>query len=436
MRRRDFLKGAAGLAAAGLWPVASRAADAPATGAAHAVYLVPGYTPERAYHKGRPVAEVPALARAVPSDWDGALTLATRIDERDGSVRRGLFPIAGHEITVSPDGATALFNGLNEPHFITFDARTLEPGGMHAHGEGWIGAGHAVHARGGDVVVVAERREWAAWKGRPEDHYGRLTIRDARTLETLEVHGSHGIAPHEIALLADGRHVAVAHYGKCLWPDGTWRNGLLYRAEPCLTVVDLDSGKLVHKVVNEDPRYEVRHLAAHDASRVFAIQARLESFEDAQKEMAAWEDGIYEPDYYSAGVDLGYLPAPLLRYRLEGDEASTAPILADDPLLMRYGQSLVYDATHDEVIATYASRHAVVVFAGADGRVRRVLRTDRMGLRQPRGVVLHPDGEHYAVSGYWDGVYRFRRGSHEPVPARHRHDVLFGHSHLSVTAAA
>jgi hypothetical protein len=243
------------------------------------------------------------------------------------------------------------------------------------------------------------------------------------------------MTPHEIGLLEDGKHLAVANYGKTLWPDGTWRNGLLYRVAPSLTLIELATGRLVHEVRNADPQLEVRHLAAHSLERLFAIQARMEAFEASQEAMRAWDDGVYEADVYSGGEDIGYLPAPLLRYRFGPDGAHAKPILTENPLLMRYGQSLVYDPVHDEVIASYPSRHAIIVFAGEDGRVRRVLRTDQLGLRQPRGVVLHPDGVHYAVSGYWQDVMVFTRGQHQPVPARHRRAVLFGHSHLAVSEA-
>jgi hypothetical protein len=432
LRRRDVLLGGVGLglSAAGLDGVA-RALAPP-----RAIYFVPGYAPERAYHRGRPLPEDPLLARGVPDGFEGSLTLVTRIDETDGSVRRAVLPLSGHEITVSADGRRAVFNSLNDPHCVTFDPVSLDGATIRPHGEGWIGAGHALYLPGGEGLVIAERRPWAAFTGDPRDHHGRIAIRDPDGFALLEAFDCGGMAPHEIGLLDDGRHLAVANYGKTLWPDGSWRNGLMHRVAPSLTVLEIGSGRLVHEVRNADPRYEVRHLAAHGFERLFAIQARMETFAASQEAMAAWDDGVYEADVYSGGTDVGYLPAPLLRYRFGPEGATADPILTENPLLMRYGQSLVYDPVHDEVIATYPSRHAVVVFAGSDGHVRRVLRTDRIGLRQPRGVVLHPDGVHYAVSGYWQDVLTFRRGSHEPAPERHLHPVLFGHSHLSVAAAA
>ena len=101
------------------------------------------------------------LSLAVPRGWDGAVTMVARVDERDGSVRRAVVPLAGHEITLSPDGRRAVFNSLNDPHCVAFDPATLEPRGRHRHGEGWIGAGHAFFLPAGGPLVIAERRAWA-----------------------------------------------------------------------------------------------------------------------------------------------------------------------------------------------------------------------------------------------------------------------------------
>ena len=99
---------------------------------------------------------------------------------------------------------------------------------------------------------------------------------------------------------------------------------------------------------------------------------------------------------------------------------------------MRYGQTIIYDSEHDEAIGTFPSQNTVVVFAGDDGRVKRTIDTAALGLRQPRGIVLHPNGTHYSVSGYWQDIYAFRRGSHELDRDLCRYETLFGHSHCSV----
>jgi hypothetical protein len=121
-----------------------------------------------------------------------------------------------------------------------------------------------------------------------------------------------------------------------------------------------------------------------------------------------------------------------------GFHAAARPLAAwqsfpEDPLLARQAQSIVYDRASDEFIATFTSSHAIGVFAGADGRVKRIIQTDRLGLRYPRGLALHPDGQHYAVSGSWRDMLLFRRGTHEVNVGRSIYAVLFEHSHLSIS---
>ncbi len=80
---------------------------------------------------------------------------------------------------------------------------------------------------------------------------------------------------------------------------------------------------------------------------------------------------------------------------------------------------------------TVTARQSATIDA-ASGAVKHVMRTDRMGLRRPRGLALHPDGVHYVVSGSWENVFVFRRGSHELVRDACRYEVLFDHSHLAI----
>ena len=123
---------------------------------------------------------------------------------------------------------------------------------------------------------------------------------------------------------------------------------------------------------------------------------------------------------------------PLLHFDLSAAEPKVAAVMTDDPLLMQRGQSILYDPAYDEMLVTYVSSNTVVAFDGSNGAVKHVTRTDRMGLRRPRGLALHPDGVHYVVSGSWENVFVFRRGSHELVRDACRYELLYDHSHLTI----
>jgi hypothetical protein len=425
LSRRALLAGLGAAAAALAAPRGVRAE------AGSGVYLVPGYRPDMAYFEGRPLLGHPAFTANIPRGYDGPTTLVTRIDGATGAVARAVMPIGGHAITVRPGGGAAIFNSLNGGNFIAFDPVSLEIDRDLRHDAGFIGAGHAAYGRDG-VLVTIERRALQPFTGRIADHYGRLVLRDADSLAPLQAYACHGLAPHEVELTADGRYAVIANYGEAGWPDGGAHDGLPFLVEPSLTVIELAGGKLVHKVVNDDARTEVRHVAVRGLDRVFAIQARLARFADGQVAMADW-DGVYEPDLWSAGPELGYLPAPVRRYDLAGASPAGTESITDRPALMRYGQSIVYDPVHDQAIASFPTRHAVVVFDGRDGAVRRVIDTERFGLRQPRGVALHPDGRRYAVSGYWNDIALLARGSHRLDRGGTIRATFFGHSHMTLS---
>lgn len=428
LRRRQLLLGAAAAALGGL----ARSPPSGAGPARHAVYLVPGYRASMASHRGIPADQSPSLRRSFPTGYEGGVTLVSRVDERDGSTRRALMPVVGHKITVAPDGATAVWSSMNGPNAVTFDPSTLELGVMVGTcGADFVGGGHAVFAPDGAALLSSERRRPDGLPARADAHHGRLVIRDPRTLRVLETYDAQGIAPHEIALTSDGRHVAIANYGS---PQRTAGEAPTGPFEPSLTVLELASGRLVYKRPGPVADAEVRHLAICGQDRIAAICARQRDADAVRDSLAPLSASTDEQDL-SVDEGVAYLPAPIAWFdplRAERPAAATMPA---DAGLARQGQSILYDPRHDEVLVTFASSHAVIAFAAVGGAVRRVIRTDRLGLRYPRGIALHPDGEHYVVSGSWQGIYQFRRGTHAVSWERNLHPVLFDHSHLTLMPA-
>ena len=129
IHRRRFLEMATALLAGAIVPRgAGFAADQPSGGARRAVFFFPGYAHESAYFQGRPIAQHPAFAAGLPRGYEGPLTLVTRLDERDGSLKRALMPLRGHQIDVSPDGRHAFFNSMDGPEMVGFDPTSLEIG--------------------------------------------------------------------------------------------------------------------------------------------------------------------------------------------------------------------------------------------------------------------------------------------------------------------
>lgn len=427
MRRRDFLTtgigGAAGLAA--IRPVASLA-DAGTTVAAPtapAVYFLPGYRPDLAHYRGRPVPEAPEFRRQLPEGYSGEATLVTRIDEADGSIRRALLPIRGHAITLNPAGGPAFWNSMDRAMQLAFDPATLELVALRSLGEDFVGGGHAIALPDGKHVLATERRSYASWQGDPGKHEGRLAIRDAENLRLVEAFGCGGMAPHDAVLLPDGKHVAVANYGSLLGADG-WHPEI---HAPSISVVELASGRLAANFPSDDRTAEVRHLAADSDGAPLALLVRRGSIEERDALLRDVAE-IYEPDG-SSFDDGAYLPAPIWR---PGAPPGARAIWPADRLDARQGQTVLYDARAGEFIAVFTASHRVIAIDAKSSRITACVDTERLGLRYPRGVGLHPDGEHYAVSGSWQDIMLFRRGTHAPAPERRIGASLFHHSHLTV----
>ncbi len=421
--RRSLLTGLAATAAGSVgWANAAwwgSKAKQSGTGETHHGWLLPGYHPEKAFAGRLPALQDPRMRRNLGRGWKGPVTLVTRISADGKSVDRALMPITGHQIAVRKDAGLAVFGGMNDLHLLSFDPRSLDLVRAAApHRDGFIFGGHAMFLPGGGTIVTSERVAAGPWRGSARKHHGCYVIRDARTLRPMERFSTHGISPHEMALLDDGRHLAIANYGTI--NPGDYRGKADIRGGS-LTVVELATGRLIDATPASRAEFEVRHVAGHSLDRIIAIQARQAPVEAAGR--------VREADQTVANQSPSYLPAPPLARNIPKGIAAEVAAREGD---CTQGQSIAYDAEHDEFLATFTSSHRILVIDGATRKVKRTIATDALGLRHPRGVALIP-GEHaYSVSGSWNGLLVFRRGSHRQLRDRSRLDlVFFDHSHLT-----
>lgn len=436
MNRRDFvLAGCAlGLGLTGCLrpedsaPLAT-VAQADSRPADYEAVYVPGYRAQAARYKGAPATLDPKLARALPHDYAGITTLLTRVG-RAGDVRQAIFPIRGHGVHLAPDARTGVFSSLEGRTLISFEAESLDVVALaRPHRPDWLFGGHAAYSAGGRHLLVAERAPLGPYRGRPEAHYGAISLRDPATLQVIEVMSCHGIAPHELALIGEGPLVAVANYGSVPAKGSVDYGFPRQPIEPCATLVDVTSGRLIHKVVMPDPSSEPRHIAGNRLDRLFAVQSQVMKSAGAPN-----FDGesplAYEADF-TFDSTFTYLPAPVVRIAIGQERTEATASHARDPKIMRHGLSVIFDPLHDEALVSYVPSHRLLVLDGASGRVKREIATDRLGLRYPCGLALLPDGRHYAVTGFWEDLYVFRRGTHEVNREACRYLTFFGHSHIA-----
>lgn len=437
MDRRSFL---AALVAVGVLPrpgaaqgvVASTPAPVPAAAGGGATLYIPGYWPDRAVLHGMTADR---WWRKMKNHGQGAgqLSLLTRIGP-DGAIRQAVFPVQGHDVEIAPDRKSGFFGRMDygaEPgaaHHVAFDPETLEQIGQGRPPKpGWRGGGHGVHAETGDVLLTTERAPLKGYAGHPEAHYGLIAVRDPVTLKVLDTIPCHGIDPHEIRLLPGGRQAAVANYGSVAAPGRRSLEAPRDVVEASVTIVDLASGALVEKHPATEPGIELRHLTVTPDARAFAIRVRLGQTGDDRRYL---DPEVAEEADITADPGQCFLPATPLLFHA-GTPAGVACGDATVADLMRHGLSVKYDADHAEVIATFPSAQRVMVFDAETGALKRAIDTAALGLRYPCGLALLPDGVHYAVTGYWQGLFVFTRGAHEVQRELCHYPMLFGHSHIA-----
>jgi len=395
---------------------------------ADAAFYLPGYWPDSAFVDGVPATGNKHFARAIPKDYRGNYQILTRLG-MDGSLTQALFPVRGHDVDVSPDGRLGFFGSMERDNYVCFDPHTLDLVSIgKPFAKGWIGGGHGTYLQDGKLLAVSERAPKKPYTGKADQHYGRITLRDPETLKIVESYSTHGVSPHDICLLDDGRHLAIANYGSVVPKKGKEYGIPRHVVEPSVTVIDLRDGKLVAKRTTEPGNTELRHLTARDVDRIFAIQVKLGKPGEEQKFLQD-QHYAYEADF-SAQDGESYLPAPVIA--LLGKQPAFSE-LGDEKLRrhMRHGLSIRYDADHGEVLATFPSTHSLMVIDDDTGEIRQRIDTAALGLDYPCGLSLIPDSPFYAVSGYWKNLFIFRRGTHEPVRELCHYASFFGHSHMT-----
>lgn len=435
--RRSLLKGGAAVAAGTACttlPTAKadpldRRSDCPASSGADelkatAIY-VPGYYPNKAQADGRGLMDLPGFARGIKAS-DKHVRLISRIG-MDGSIRQSLLPAAAHDVEIAPDRSIGLLCGFAYGGHVAFDPNTLDIVGRGKPvKKGWIGGGHATFLADSKTVLISERAPQRSLRYKVESHYGRITVREPESLKILETHSTHGIDPHDISLVEDGRYLVIANYGSVI--DKTTGKMTAPRrvVEASVTVIETSSGKLVDKHITNTEHTELRHLAAKDQGAIFAIQALTYNEETGMAADAT--HGAAYPVGLVSQPPSNYLAAETLR--LSGTGGREPMGNEQTTTLMRQGLSIKYDARHDQVIATYPSTHRVMVFDASSGDIVQIVDTSTMGLRYPCGLTFLPGEKFYAVTGYWENLFVFERQTHRLVRDLCLYPVFFGHSHI------
>jgi hypothetical protein len=188
----------------------------------------------------------------------------------DGDVKTVELPARGHDIALKPGGGEWVAFARRPGRFgvaVPVDSR---PPVWFASKPGRHFFGHGVFSADGKLLYSTENDYDRA--------QGMIGVRDATDgYEQIGEFSAHGMEPHDIALLADGRTMVIANGGIETHPDSNREELNLPHMQPSLIYVDVENGDLLeeHRLAPELHQLSIRHLAvADDGSVVFGCQYR------------------------------------------------------------------------------------------------------------------------------------------------------------------
>ncbi|WP_239078519.1 MULTISPECIES: DUF1513 domain-containing protein [Deefgea] len=157
--------------------------------------------------------------------------------------------------------------------------------------------GHALVTPDGKTLITTENDG--------ETGQGVLGLYSTATLKRLGEIPSHGIGPHELIWLEQGKILAVANGGILTLPETGRRKLNVDAMHPTLSLLAWPSGELLNQYALSDPALSIRHLAlAADGSLGIALQAEyrdrtahrnaplLAVLRQGQLQLAAQPDGL------------------------------------------------------------------------------------------------------------------------------------------------
>lgn len=287
----------------------------------------------------------------------------------DGGSRFELeVPFRGHGFAVRPDRRRAvLFGRRPRPQAAELDLlegrllRVIEAQpGRHFYG-------HGCYSPDGGLLYATENAYEAG--------EGRIGVRDGETLRWLGELPSHGIGPHDLHLLADGRTLVVANGGILTHPLYERRKLNLDTMAPSLSYLDAASGRLLADFRLPDHQLSIRHLYLSPGDDV-AVALQYQGPPGRAQPLLALQP---------AGGELALLAGPPAELAALNDYAADVCISAPAG-----------------VVALTGPRGNRVSFWGlADRRYRGAL-----VLAEPSAIALTADGRCFVVTGADGAGYR------------------------------
>jgi hypothetical protein len=206
---------------------------------------------------------LPVKLRAAP---ETALFAAARKDDRgnfsaalfslNGDVKSVVLPGRGHDIALRPTtGEWVAFARHPGKFGVAVPLDNREPIWFQSRPNRHF-SGHGVFSADGKILYATEYDY--------DNAHGVIGVRDATGgYAQIGEFDAHGMEPHDIALLSDGRTMVIANGGIRTHPDSGSKELNIPDMKPSLVYIDVTNGDLIeeHHLAPELHQLSIRHLA-------------------------------------------------------------------------------------------------------------------------------------------------------------------------------
>lgn len=334
-------------------------------------------------------------------------------------IKKVSLPGLAHSVLV--DGPYAFVvpdRGL--PWIYALDTESLEIVAFaedHTHSAEERFGGHAARVPGQDLIVITTNEN-------KEGKFGRISIRERSTLKEVGNISSYGFEAHDIKVSGDGKRVYVGHYGSLLasGPYAKFGNKDLksigqkrvaYGVEnltniypACITEIELSSGKLMNRFSSVNGGAHCHFvMGTHDRFYLPHNPSLLINRSDTMTN--SW----FEEGQHDAEQMKSFLPS----------------------MKSGFGTSIGYDEKNKQVLIPARWSEDLNYFSEAepDNFVKVDLLHSIPKMEKTHGLVMHPDGKSYVITGN-NWFTTFERKTHKLIAKRTFPVELFVHAHVSV----
>ncbi|PID46566.1 MAG: hypothetical protein CSB47_03355 [Proteobacteria bacterium] len=303
------------------------------------------------------------------SDNDQGLHRLTLWESASTQAKHFAIPFRAHDILPFPDKQHVMaFGRRPEMHCVVVNTQNAKStlvdakAGRHFYG-------HGCFSQDGSTLFTTENFY--------DKGTGVIGIRDSQSMTVLGEYQTHGVGPHDIHLMPDGKTLVVANGGIATHPDYGRRKLNIDTMQPSLVYIDLSNGQKLDEFRLKEHKLSIRHLSVNERGDVgVATQYQGNSHKQPPPCLVA---------YQRHGQPLKEISIPTtLSHAVRGYMAD----IAHDP--------------HNEVLIATAPRGNRITLWDT----RQFQFIQHIDLPQPSGIQYLADEKYFVISSATGGIYR------------------------------